>query len=173
MKAQVRENYWIPRLKTVLKKIKTRCEKCKIMAAEPFPKPTIGQLAPSRTTAIYPFGVTGVDFVGPFQIKGDSEKAYVINLGTSRAVYFATTKSLTTGEFIDKLNEFISVHSRPKEIVSDNASTFKAAAEIIERLRKSEELHDYLIEQDIKWEFIHKWQRAHGEDRFMKDYTEI
>ncbi len=70
------------------------------MAAEPSPKPTIGQLPEIRTTANYPFSVTCVDFVGPFQIKGDNEKKYVINFscGTSRAVYIGTTKSLTTGE---------------------------------------------------------------------------
>ena len=37
-------------------------------------------------------------------------------------------------EFIARLNEFIAVHSRLQEIVSDNASTFKAAAAWINSL---------------------------------------
>ena len=106
MMARVTEMFWIPRLRTVLKKIKRRCEKCKIMAAKPFPVPTAGQLPESRVTANYPFGVVGVHFVGPFQLKGKDEKAYVINFlcATSRAVYFTTTRNLVTSEFIDKLN---------------------------------------------------------------------
>jgi len=37
-------------------------------------------------------------------------------------------------EFIEKLNAFIVVYSRPQEIISDNAKTFKAAAKFIEKL---------------------------------------
>ena len=72
----------------------------------------------------------------PFQLNGDDEKAYVINFscGTSRAVYFTTTRNLLTSEFINKLNEFIAVRTRPKKIISENAQTFKAAADFIEKL---------------------------------------
>ena len=64
-------------------------------AAEPFQAPTAGKLPQSRVTENYPFGVVGVDFVGPFLLKGYEEKAYVINCscGTSRAVYFTTTRN--------------------------------------------------------------------------------
>ena len=141
MMARVREMLWIPRLRTVLKKIKGRCEKCKVMAAKPFPVPTGGQLPESRVTANYPFGVVGVDFVGPFQLKGKDEKAYVINFScaTSRAVYFTTTRNMVTSEFIDKLNEIIAVRMRPRKIISDNAQTFQAVPKFIKNLR---EKHD-------------------------------
>ena len=56
-------------------------------------------------------------------------------------------------EFIDKLNEFIAVYSRPQVIISDNAKTFKAAAKFIEKLRRSGELYAYLSDHDIKWNF--------------------
>ena len=39
-------------------------------------------------------------------------------------------------------------------MISDNAQTFKAIAEFIKNLRKSEELHEYLAEHEIQWEFI-------------------
>jgi len=45
------------------------------MAAKPFPVPTAGQLPQSRVTADYPFGVIGVDVLGPFQLRGGEEKA--------------------------------------------------------------------------------------------------
>ena len=61
---------------------------------------------------------------------------------------------METSEFIARLNELIAVCSRPQEIVSDNASTFKAAAAWIKKLMQSEELHEYLEYHSIKWDFI-------------------
>ena len=60
MMAKIRKRFWIPTLRTILKKIKGRCESCKVMAAKPFPVPTAGQLPQSRVTADYPFGVIGI-----------------------------------------------------------------------------------------------------------------
>jgi len=37
--AKVREKFWVPRLRTILKKGKRKCEKCKIMASKPYPEP--------------------------------------------------------------------------------------------------------------------------------------
>ena len=77
--AAVRNEFWIPKLRTVVKHIKRECESCKILMATPYPAPDVGQLPLLRTTAKYPFAVTGVDFVGPFCAKGKEgeEKAYV------------------------------------------------------------------------------------------------
>ena len=78
-------------------------------------------------------------------------------------------------EFIYQLNEFIAVHSRPQEIISDNAKVFKAAAKFIEKLRRSEELYAYLSDQDIKWDFIQTkitWKGAFYE-RIIRDLKSI
>ena len=79
-------------------------------------------------------------------------KAYVIvfSCATSRGVHFATTRTMETSEFMDHLNDFIAAHTRPQEIISDNAQTFKAAAAWISRLMKSEALHDYVAEHGIR-----------------------
>ena len=102
--------------------------------------------------------MTGIDFVGPFTLKEKKQelKVYVIvfSCATSRGVCFTTTRTMGTSEFIARLNEFITVRSRPQEIVSDNASTFKAAAAWIKKLMQSEELHEYLEYHSIKWDFI-------------------
>ena len=102
--------------------------------------------------------MTGIGFVSPFRLKEKKQelKAYVIVLscGTSRGVRFTATGTMETSEFIARLNEFIVVCSHPQEIVSDNASTFKAAAAWIKKLMQSEELHEYLEYHSIKWDFI-------------------
>ena len=89
MMSKVRGRFWVRTLRTVLKKIKGRCGRCKVMAAELFPVPTARQLPQSRGTANCRFRVLWVDFEGPFQSTGDDEKAYVINFscGISKAVY--------------------------------------------------------------------------------------
>lgn len=175
--AKFRERYWVPRLRTILKKVKRKCEKCKIMAAKPYPEPQRDLLPEKRVTVKYPFAVTGVDFVGPFHLKeGKQEtKGYVVvfSCATSRAVYFTVTKTMETKEFIDKLNEFIA--ARPQDIISDNAKTFKAAAKFMGKLRKSEELHTYLSDQDIIWDFIlskSPWRGAFYE-RLNRDLKSI
>ena len=38
-------------------------------------------------------------------------------------------------------------------MVSDNAQTFKATADWIEEIRKSEELQDFLAKQHTRWQF--------------------
>ena len=48
---------------------------------------------------------------------------------------------------------FIARRTRPKLIVSDNASVFKSTATWIKNIRKSERLQDYLAKQDISWRF--------------------
>ena len=135
--AAVRNEFWIPRLRTVVKRIKRECENCKILMATPYPAPDVGLLPLLRTSAKYPLSVTGVDFVGPFCVKKKEgeEKAYVImfSCAKSRGMHFATTKSMETSEFIDHLNDFITVNTRPEEIISDNAQTFKAAATWIDK----------------------------------------
>ena len=152
--AAVRSEFWIPRLRTVVKRIKQECESCKILMATPYLAPDVESLSLIRTTAKYPFAVTGVDFVRPFCVKGKEgeEKAYVIMFpcAKSREVHFATAKGMETSEFIDRLNDFIAVHTRPEEIISDNAQTFKAAATWIDKVRKSEALHYYLADNSIK-----------------------
>ena len=72
--AAVRNEFWIPRLRTVVKRIKRECENCKILMATPYPAPDVGLLPLLRTSAKYPFSVTGVDFVGPFCVKKKKER---------------------------------------------------------------------------------------------------
>jgi hypothetical protein len=56
-------------------------------------------------------------------------------------------------EFQDKLNAFICRKTRPQRIISDNAAVFKAAAQWIKKIPKSEALQDFLAKQIITWQF--------------------
>ena len=48
---------------------------------------------------------------------------------------------------------FIARRTRPKVMISANASVFKSTATWMKNIRKSERLQDYLARQDINWRF--------------------
>jgi len=96
--AAVRNEFWIPLLRTMVKRIKRECESCKILMATPYSAPDVGPLPLIRTTAKYPFAVTGVDFVGPFCVKGreGEDKAYVIVFSCA-----TSSRSMEAPNFVD------------------------------------------------------------------------
>ena len=156
--AFIRENWWIPQLRAKVKKVIRNCNVCKVFSAKPFTATATAQLPEFRTTPGRPFEVTGVDFAGPLiykVTKKEDGKCYIIifTCATSRAVHLELAKSQTAEEFQAKLNAFITRKTRPRRIISDNATTFIATAKWIKLIRKSERLHDYLASQDIKWTF--------------------
>ena len=57
---------------------------------------------------------------------------------------------METSKFIDCLNDFIAFHTRPEEIISDNAQKFKATAIWMDGLMKSEAVHDHLADLSIE-----------------------
>ena len=116
-----------------------------MFAAKPFGAPITAALPEFRTEVSRPFQYTGVDFAGPLKYKVNKreEKAYVLifTCATSRAVHLELTRSQTAEEFQRKLNAFIA------------RRTFKTTAAWIKKVRKSEELQDFLASQEIKWQF--------------------
>ena len=122
-----------------VKKMVNMCNVCKIFSTRPY-------------------RATGVDFAGPIAfkiLKKEQRKCYILlfTCATSRAVHLELTKTQTAEEFQRKLNLFIARRTRPKVIISDNASVFKSTATWMKNIRKSKRLKDYLARQNINWQF--------------------
>ena len=87
-------------------------------------------------------GNTGVDFAGPiaFKITKEQGKCYILlfTCPSSRVVHLELTRT----------QMFIARRTRPKVIISDNASVFKSTATWMKNNRKSKRLHDYQARQD-------------------------
>ena len=102
--AKVRERYWIPKLRQVVKQVRSRCWGCKRFRVKAFEAPPPGLLPKTRTQGSTPFEIVGVDFAGPIRYqKGKSEKkAYLALFACSlcRAVHLELLKSLEAVEFI-------------------------------------------------------------------------
>ena len=65
--AKVRERYWIPQLRRLVKKIRSDCNGCKRFRAKAYQAPPPGNLPTTRTQGTVPFEVIGVDFAGPIK----------------------------------------------------------------------------------------------------------
>ena len=77
---KVRENYWVPRLRRVVKKLRGSCHGCKRFRARASQAPPQGNLPKSRTQGSRPFQVIGVDFAGPIRYTARAKtesKAYL------------------------------------------------------------------------------------------------
>ena len=157
--ATIRDNWWIPHLRSKVKKVVNRCNNCKVFSTKPFGAPTTAQLPEFRTNeSRRPFEVTGVDFAGPLICKlkkNEVDKCYVVifTCAASRAVHLELTHSQSAEEFQEVLNSFITRRTRPRRLISDNAMVFKATASWIRKLRRSEILFNYLAAQEIHWTF--------------------
>ena len=171
--AKIREHHWVPRLRQLVKKIRSKCQGCKRFQTKAFQTPPPGKLPSSKTQGTAPFQVLGVDFAGAIKYhdKGKKEKkSYLVMFACSltRAVHLELVRSLETEEFIICLKKFISRRGRPELVYSDNGSTFKAAAKWLQRVRTDEMFNDYLAKLEIKWRFNLSpapwWEGANSRD---------
>ncbi|XP_075156719.1 uncharacterized protein LOC142229996 [Haematobia irritans] len=103
----MRLEFWVPRLKNLVRTIIHNCRACVL-----FPKKTVDQimavLPPEKTTLSRPFTCTGVDFAGPFDIKTYIGRGCRITKGyvlvfvcfAAKAIHLEATNDMSTDCFI-------------------------------------------------------------------------
>ena len=178
--AEIRKEWWIPKLRSKVKKMVNTCNVCKVFSTKPYGATATEDTPQCRLEASGPFETTGVDFAGPIAFKmakKEQEKCYILPFtwATSRAIHLELTKTQTAEEFQRKLNLFIARRTRPKVMISANASVFKSTATWMKNIRKSERLQDYLARQDINWRFSLSRSPCWGGiyERLIKDVKKI
>ena len=155
---RVREQFWIPQLRQMVKAVCFKCNGCKKHRAKGMPSRGIAALPSFRAEFCEPFATTGVDFAGPLYYKANKKqikKAYIVlfTCSSTRAVHLTLCKDMTTEEFKKTLKWFVARRGKPHLMVSDNAKTFAATKKWLESLQNSEEINGYLASQSIKWSF--------------------
>ena len=156
--AKVRERYWIPRLRRLVKRTVKMCAGCKRFQAVAFSNPPVGPLPRDRTEGSTPFEVVGVDYAGPLEYKVSQKKtgkAYVLlyTCSLTRAVHLELLPTLETQDFMKSFKAFVARRGRPKKIYSDNASTFVGAAKLLRTIMNDEKFNDLLAKSSIVWQF--------------------
>ena len=101
-----------------------------------------------------------------------SSKVYVclFTCGVSRAVHLEIVTDLSVETFLQALRRFAARRSLPRIMLSDNASTYEAAADELGRLINSDRMGESLCALGIQWQFIPKrapwyggfWERLIG-----------
>ena len=147
MMGQIREKFWIPQLRRLVKTVRYRCSKCKGQRAKVSLPKGISVLPTFRTQLSEPFYTTGVDFAGPLYYKvgkGNTQKAYIIlfTCASTRAVHLVLCKSMAVEEFKRALKWFVVRRGKPNTIISDNAKTFRAARTWLQRVKDSDEINN-------------------------------
>ena len=152
----IRERFWIPKLRTLVKKVIHNCNKCKRFRVKGLAALSSSQLPTFRSQMTDPFASTGVDFAGPIKYRINKKtvgKAYIalFTCATTRAVHLKLCRDLTAEEFQRALKEFVARRGTPRLIVSDNGKTFTATKKWLNKLKKNEALMNFLAADKIIW----------------------
>ena len=158
--AYLREEYWIVRMRQVVKKYIRACVFCKRWTAKHY-NVEVAPLPPERISQSRCFSVVGIDFAGPVHVYDNDEgtKAYIliVSCATTRAIHLELVSNLSVYNFMLAFKRFVGRRGRPAVVISDNFSTFhKANQDLSEAWRslKSKEFGEYVAENRIEWKFI-------------------
>ena len=157
--AKIQLKYWIPRIRQCVKSKLRRCFECTRISGRPYSAPDPPPLPKVRVNYDYPFSVTGVDFTGALITKGqhnELSKTYIclFTCAATRAVHLEIVTDLSEESFLLAFKRFTARRSVPKIMISDNATTFKAAAERITRSNRNNRIQEKLADNGTEWKFI-------------------
>ena len=132
VRSTLHKKYIIIGLTRLVKSLSSNCIICQKLHGQPCEQ-IMGNLKIRTGAPQRPFAETGIDFAGPFETvqgRGTRRKQHFVLVLTclqTRAVHFEPTQDQTTNSVIKALIRFSAYRGRPKYIVSDNQTSFKAA----------------------------------------------
>ena len=155
--AQLRQRFWVLRLRQAVKKVLLRCFVCRRKWSQPMEQ-KMADLPRERLTVKYPFADTGVDLLGPYKVKcRRTEQKVWICLFTClrvRAVHLDVVESLDTDAFLNSLQRFHSHYPGVTRLVSDQGTNFVGTSNLLESMQREHKVTDWLSTQLVKWDFI-------------------
>ena len=107
----LQQEYWIIGIRNALRKIKSRCIKCRHRNANPI-HPPMADLPRERVDEhVFPFTHTGVDYFGPIEVeflqRTLNRWCCLFNCLTTRAVHIEVAQSLNTESCLAAVTRFI------------------------------------------------------------------
>ena len=149
-----RNQYWIPRVKSFIKKILSKCATCRKVNSRPYNYPVSPDLPSVCLNDDVSFSGIGVDYIGALYCKnlfnsnssyeGDMYKCYIViyTCASTRGVVLDLVPDASAETFINSLAKFISRRGCPQIILSDNGSQFIADITQI-----------FVAIKNVKWDF--------------------
>jgi len=161
----IRQKFWIPDARNVLKKTIQKCLICVRVKATTATQ-LMGQLPQVRVKLAKPFANAGVDYSGPFYLKQGGKKsktlvkcyvALFICLAT-KAIHLELVSELSTEAYIASLHRFIARRGLCDNIYSDNGTNFvgaeKELRETILEGKSVKRISSFATQQGINIHFI-------------------
>lgn len=157
---EIRKKFWINDIRSLLRKIKSTCTRCKILKAKP-QTPLMGPHPEDRLTPfIRPFTYTGVDYFGPVTVSVGRSKqkrwVAIFTCLTIRAVHTEIAEDLSSDACIICIRNFINTRGIPKRMRSDNGTNFVGINNEFRRaddIFEQEKVQDELCIRQIQWKF--------------------
>ena len=174
---ELRSRFWIPQGRSFVRQFISRCVVCRRYASSCYKAPPPPPLPDYRVRESSPFTAIGVDYAGPLVIKHHAHTPYHIThtqnqrvqnahtthsgkawvclftCCTSRAVHSELVTDLSPLSFIRCFKRFISRRGIPSHIISDNGSTFKAAAKELKKILDHPQVKHFMSDVHVKWSF--------------------
>lgn len=148
------QGYWLPKGRSIIKKIISDCITCKMLNSFSIKYPKRTDFVGDRVNFVTPFRHTGVDFTGHFYVKlGETTVKMYLLIFTClniRAVHLELVPSMNTADFLLAFIKFINIYNVPFSIYSDNASTFLSASKILNECKIDDPLTEYLLSNSIR-----------------------
>lgn len=164
--AYIRQNYWIPNGKCLVRNIIHKCIRCHRLRTETA-KQMMGNLPMVRITPAPAFTNTGLDYAGPISIKtskGRGTKSYkgfiaVFVCLATRAIHLEAVSDLTTNAFLAAFKRFTARRGYCLNIYTDNGTTFVGANNDIKKefqqfLKTTSKTAAELLSENTNWHFI-------------------
>ena len=154
-----------------------RCVICRRYAASSYRASPPPPLPDYRVKECTPFTSIGVDYAGPLVLRHHAHSPYhithtlsqgnrihtLLTVGrhgytcctccSSRAVHFELVTDLSPLSFIRCFKRYISRRGVPSRVVSDNGSTFKAAAKELKKILDHPRVKQFMSNVNVKWIF--------------------
>ena len=151
----IREEFWITRIRGVVKGISRNCVTCKRLFGKTCQQKMADLPSPRIEPYQPPFSTVGVDCFGPFLVKrARSEvKRYgcIITCFATRAIHIEVLDDLSTDSFLNGFRRFCARRGSPKRVFSDNGTNFVGGQR--ELHVNSDKIKAMSLAENIDWVF--------------------
>ena len=170
--AELRQFYWIPQARQIIRSVLRSCVKCRLISASPYPILDAPPLPEFRVKGTDCFQCTGVDFAGPLVIgtlsttvrkrknivvpqKDLDRKVWLVifTCAVSRNVHAEVLDGMMVVDLMHGIRRFVSRYNPPSMFYSDNAQTFACVARELPQVLTHPRLAKYLNSRKITWNF--------------------
>ncbi|KIH52989.1 ubiquinone biosynthesis protein COQ7 [Ancylostoma duodenale] len=139
--ASLRRRFFIPSIRSTVVKILRDRIVCKKANCLPYRYPDMPSLPSERVTRSRPFQKVGLDYLGPLHYRdafNTKAKVWVclFTCMATRAVHLELVLNNSTQEFLLALRRFIARRGTPDHILSDNATTFLSANDVMNDMNR-------------------------------------